>query len=176
VEKNVRKCKKVGNYFIILQNIYQATEMAGFFGTYSAKIDDKGRVVIPSAIKNAVPADQLEFIIRKDMYSDCLEMYTMQEWTLYADSVRAKLDIPFDEEDMMYWRTFMADTTSAIPDPKLGRISVPKDLLDKCGIIKEVVFFCLGYKIEIWAKEALEGSRLSTEQFKAKSKSLAAKK
>ena len=176
VEKNVRKCKKVGNYFLFLQNIYQVTEMAGFFGTYSAKIDDKGRVVIPSAIKNAVPADQLEFIIRKDMYSDCLEMYTMQEWTLYADSVRAKLDIPFNEEDMMYWRTFMADTTSAVPDPKLGRISVPKDLLDKCGIIKEVVFFCLGYKIEIWAKEALEGSRLSTEQFKAKSKSLAAKK
>jgi MraZ protein len=176
VEKNVRKCNKVGNNFLFLQNNYQATEMAGFFGTYSAKIDDKGRVVIPSAIKNAVPAEQLEFIIRKDMYSECLEMYTMQEWTLYADSVRAKLDIPFNEEDMMYWRTFMADTSSATPDPKLGRISVPKDLLEKCGIVKEVVFFCLGYKIEIWAKEALEGSRLSTEQFKAKSKSLAAKK
>ena len=46
--------------------------MAGFFGKYSAKIDDKGRVVIPSAIKNAVPEDQQEFVIRKDMYSNCL--------------------------------------------------------------------------------------------------------
>ena len=52
--------------------------MAGFFGKYSAKIDDKGRLVIPSAIKSAVPADQLEFVIRKDMYSNCLEMYTRQ--------------------------------------------------------------------------------------------------
>ena len=48
--------------------------MAGFFGKYSAKIDDKGRLVLPSAIKSAVPADQLEFVIRKDMYSNCLEM------------------------------------------------------------------------------------------------------
>ena len=110
------------------------------------------------------------------MYSNCMEMYTIQEWTLYADNDRAKLDIPFNEEDMMYWRTFMADTTSVIPDPKLGRISMPKDLLLKCGIDKEVVFFCLGYKVEIWAKDALEQNRLSTDQFKAMSKSLAAKK
>lgn len=150
--------------------------MTGFFGTYSAKIDDKGRVVIPSAIKSVVPAEKLQFIIRKDMYSDCLEMYTMEEWAVYSDSVRAKLDIPFNEEDMMYWRTFMADTTSAVPDPKLGRISIPKDLLEKCGIVKEVVFFCLGYKVEIWPKETFEGSKLQNEEFKAKSKSLAAKK
>ena len=150
--------------------------MTGVFGTYSAKIDDKGRVVIPSAIKNAVPADQLPLIIRKDIYSNCLEMYTMPEWTIYSDSVRAKLDIPFNEEDMMYWRTFMADTVSATPDPKVGRISIPKELLDKCGIVKEVVFSCLGYKVEIWAKEAVEGSMLPEDQYKAKSKSLAGKK
>ena len=63
--------------------------MTGVFGTYSAKIDDKGRVVIPSAIKNAVPADQLPLIIRKDIYSNCLEMYTMPEWTIYSDAVRS---------------------------------------------------------------------------------------
>ena len=52
--------------------------MTGFFGRHTAKIDDKGRLVIPSAIKNAVPAEQMEFVIRKDMHSDCLEMYTWQ--------------------------------------------------------------------------------------------------
>ena len=150
--------------------------MTGVFGTYTAKIDDKGRVVIPSAIKNAVPAEQLPLIIRKDIYSNCLEMYTMSEWTIYSDAVRSKLDIPFNEEDMMYWRPFMADTVSATPDPKIGRISIPKELLDKCGIVKEVVFSCLGYKVEIWAKEAVEGSMLPEDQYKAKSKSLAVKK
>ena len=54
--------------------------MTGFLGKHSAKVDDKGRLVIPSGIKSVVPADQMEFVIRKDMYSNCLEMYTKQEW------------------------------------------------------------------------------------------------
>ena len=70
----------------------------------------------------------------------------------------------------------MADTVSATPDTKVGRISIPKELLDKCGIVKKVVFSCLGYKVEIWAKEAVEGSKLPEDQYKAKSKSLAGKK
>ena len=60
--------------------------MSGFFGKYTAKLDDKGRLVIPSAIKSAVPADQMEFVIRKDLYSNCLEMYTRQEWAIMSQA------------------------------------------------------------------------------------------
>ena len=62
--------------------------MTGFFGKHSAKVDDKGRLVIPSGIKSVVPADQMEFVIRKDMYSNCLEMYTKQEWANMSQAVR----------------------------------------------------------------------------------------
>ena len=33
--------------------------MNGFFGRHSAKVDDKGRLVIPSAIKGVVPEDRI---------------------------------------------------------------------------------------------------------------------
>lgn len=140
--------------------------MAGFFGKYTAKIDDKGRVVIPSAIKSCVPADQMEFIIRKHMYSNCLEMYTRQEWAVMSQELRSKLDLVFNEEHMKYWRTHLSDTTLAVPDPKIGRITIPKELLDKCGIVKEVVFQCLDYKVEIWAKEDTECGKLSSEDYR----------
>lgn len=140
--------------------------MTGFFGRHTAKIDDKGRIVIPSAIKGVVPADQMEFVIRKDMYSNCLEMYTKQEWAEMSQAVRSRLDLAFDEGHMRYWRTYMSDTISVTPDAKLGRITIPRDLLEKAGISKEVVFLGVDYKVEIWAKEEIDGGRLTPEEFR----------
>ena len=149
--------------------------MSGFFGKYNAKIDDKGRLVIPSAIKSAVPSEQMEFVIRKDMYSNCLEMYTRQEWAAMSQAVRSKLDLAFDEDHMRYWRTYMSDTITVIPDARLGRISIPKELLEKAGIGREVIFQGVDYKVEIWAKEELEGGCLTAEEFRSMGKKLAGK-
>lgn len=140
--------------------------MTGFFGKHTAKIDDKGRIVIPAAIKGVVPADQIQFVIRKDMYSNCLEMYTWQEWANMSQAVRAKLDLAFDEDHIRYWRTYMSDTVTVVPDAKLGRITIPREILDKAGIEKEVVFLGVDYKVEIWAKEEIEGGRLSADEFR----------
>lgn len=140
--------------------------MTGFFGKHTAKIDDKGRIVIPAAIKSVVPADQMQFVIRKDMYSNCLEMYTWQEWANMSQAVRAKLDLAFDEDHIRYWRTYMSDTVTVVPDAKLGRITIPREILDKAGIEKEVVFLGVDYKVEIWAKEEIEGGRLSADEFR----------
>lgn len=147
--------------------------MTGFFGRHSAKIDDKGRMVIPSAIKSVVPEDQMQFVIRKDMYSNCLEMYTWQEWANMSQAVRSKLDLAFDEDHMRYWRTYMSDTVTVTPDAKLGRITIPRDLLDKAEIDKEVVFLGVDYKVEIWAKEEIEGGKLTTEEFRQMGKKIA---
>jgi MraZ protein len=147
--------------------------MSGFFGKYNAKIDDKGRLVIPSAIKSAVPADQMEFVIRKDMYSNCLEMYTRQEWAVMSQSVRAKLDLAFDEDHMKYWRTYMSDTVTVVPDAKLGRISIPEEIRKAAGITKDVIFLGVDYKVEIWAKELFEDGCFSDEEFDQMSKQIA---
>jgi MraZ protein len=147
--------------------------MTGFFGRHSAKIDDKGRMVIPSAIKSVVPEDQMQFVIRKDMYSNCLEMYTWQEWANMSQAVRSKLDLAFGEDHMRYWRTYMSDTVTVTHDAKLGRITIPRDLLDKAGIDKEVVFLGVDYKVEIWAKEEIEGGKLTTEEFRQMGKKIA---
>ncbi len=146
--------------------------MTGFFGRHTAKIDDKGRLVIPSAIKNAVPAEQMEFVVRKDMHSDCLEMYTWQEWSNMSQAVRSKLDLAFDDEHIRYWRTYMSNTAPVTPDAKLGRITIPKELLEAAGITKEVVVLGVDYKVEIWAKEKIDGGCLSPEEFRQMGKKI----
>ena len=51
------------------------------------------------------------------------------------------------------------------PDSKVGRISIPKSLLESIGVTREVVFSGNDYKIEIWAKEKFEASAISNEEF-----------
>lgn len=53
--------------------------MNTFIGEYTVKIDDKGRMVFPSAFKSLMPADgDMRFVIKKDIFEDCLEMYTFE--------------------------------------------------------------------------------------------------
>ena len=139
--------------------------MTGFFGRHNAKVDDKGRLVIPSAIKSVVPEDRMQFVIRKDMHSDCLEMFTYSEWERQSEEVRSRLNPAFNETHAKFWRAYMHNCTMVEPDGKLGRISVPKKLLEMIGVNKEVVFSGNDYKIEIWAKEKFESSVISNEEF-----------
>ena len=67
----------------------------------------------------------------------------------------------------------MSDTVTVVPDAKLGRITIPKEILEKAGIEKEVIFLGVDYKVEIWAKEELEGGSLSTEEFRMMGKKIA---
>ena len=139
--------------------------MTTFIGEYSSRLDDKGRLVMPSPLKSMLPSgsDQ-RFVVKKDIFTDCLEMYTFEEWQRQSESVRANLS-EFNSQHKLFWREYMRNSTIVVPDPKFGRISIPKKLLDSIGAKKDVIFFGNNYKIEIWAKEKYEQSELSPDEF-----------
>lgn len=139
--------------------------MNTFIGEYMVKIDDKGRMVFPSAFKSLMPADgDMRFVIKKDIFEDCLEMYTFEEWERQSSEVKSRLNF-FNRDHAMFWREYMRDRAIVEPDGKVGRISVPKKLLEAIGVNKEVVFSGNDYKIEIWAREKFEEARISNEQY-----------
>lgn len=139
--------------------------MNTFIGEYTVKIDDKGRLVFPSAFKSLMPADgAMRFVIKKDIFEDCLEMYTFEEWERQSSEVKSRLNF-FNRDHAMFWREYMRDRAIVEPDGKVGRISVPKKLLEAIGVNKEVVFSGNDYKIEIWAREKFEEARISNEQY-----------
>ena len=138
--------------------------MNTFIGEYTVKIDDKGRMVFPSAFKSLMPADgDMRFVIKKDIFEDCLEMYTFEEWERQSSEVKSRLNF-FNRDHAMFWREYMRDRAIVEPDGKVGRISVPKKLLEAIGVNKEVVFSGNDYKIEIWAREKFEEARSTNEQ------------
>ena len=140
--------------------------MVKFFGEYNAKVDDKGRVVFPAVYKGIMPAESdMRFVVRKDTFANCLEMYTYSEWERQSEEVRSRLNPTFNESHAKFWRAYLHNCAVVEPDRKLGRISIPKKLLEIIGVTKEVVFSGNDYKIEIWAKENFESSIISNEEF-----------
>lgn len=139
--------------------------MITFIGEYSAKLDDKCRVVFPAPFKSLMPTDgDMRFVIKKDIFEDCLEMYTFEEWERQSQEVKSKLNF-FNRSHASFWREYMRGRAIVEPDSKLGRISIPRKLLESIGVTKEIVFSGSDYKIEIWAKEKYEASAISNEEF-----------
>ena len=141
--------------------------MVTFYGKYTSKLDDKGRLVLPAPLKGVLPeGGDMRFVVRKDIFASCLEMYTYEEWEKQAAEVRARLNF-FNVEHATFWRAYMRDCVIVEPDAKFGRITISKELLDLIGVKKEVEFVGNGFKIEVWAKELYEGSRISNDDFVA---------
>ncbi len=141
--------------------------MVKFIGEYNAKVDDKGRLILPSSFKSAIaPEGDLRLVVKKDLFSNCLEMYTYEEWTAESEQVKSRLNF-FNREHAKFWREYMRERAIVEPDEKLGRISIPKRLLEQIGVEREVTFAGNGHKIEIWAREAFESDKLTDSDYLA---------
>ncbi len=140
--------------------------MIRFIGEHNVKVDDKGRIIFPAAFKSVMPTDgDMRFVVRKSTFSKCLEMYTWEEWGRQSAIVKSKLNTDFNERHEKFWRAYMHNSAIVVPDAKLGRISIPKKLLELIDVEKEVIFSGNDHKIEIWAKENFESSIISNEEF-----------
>ena len=138
--------------------------MVKFIGEYSGKVDDKGRIIFPSAFKSLMQNEgDMRFVIKKDIFEDCLGMYTYSEWERQSEEMKAKLNF-FNRKHAAFWREYMRNRAIVEPDSKLGRITVPKKLLEAIGVDKEVVFSGNDHKIEIWAKDRYESGAVSEEE------------
>ena len=125
--------------------------MVTFIGNCSAKLDDKGRVVFPSPLKSLMPpSGDMRFVLKKNLFKSS-EMY-------------GKLNIMFNKDHDSLWSEFWRESAVVKPDEKLGRITIPRKLLESIGITKEVVFAGCGYKIEIWAEDKYESERVSHDK------------
>ena len=139
--------------------------MVKFIGEYKAKVDDKGRLIFPSSFKSIIPSEEdMKFVVKKDIFSNCLNVFTYTEWEKESESVKSRLNF-FIPEHGAFWRAYMRDRALIEPDNKLGRISIPLHLLESIGVQKEVIFSGSDHKIEIWAKENFAESKISDEEF-----------
>ncbi|MDX1470802.1 MAG: division/cell wall cluster transcriptional repressor MraZ [Flavobacteriaceae bacterium] len=128
--------------------------MNPLIGTYDCKVDAKGRLMIPAALKKQLaPALQNGFVLKRAVFQPCLELYPMQEW----DSLMAKVNKlnRFKKKNNDFIRRFTAGVRVVEVDAQ-GRLLIPKDLINFSDISKEVVLTSAVNIVEIWDKHKYE--------------------
>ena len=128
--------------------------MNTIIGTYECKVDAKGRLMIPSALKKQL-ANSLQdgFVLKRSVFQPCLELYPMTEWNLMMQKIN-KLN-RFVKKNNDFIRRFTAGVKVVEVDD-LGRLLIPKDLVGFSKISKDIVLSSAVNIVEIWDKDLYE--------------------
>ena len=123
-------------------------------GTYECKIDVKGRLLIPIALKKQI-ADSISqgFVLKRAVFQQCLELYPLQQWEDMISKVN-KLN-RFKKKNNDFIRRFTAGLKFIELD-NTGRLLIPKELTEFANIKREIVLSSSVNIIEIWDKSEYE--------------------
>jgi MraZ protein len=140
--------------------------MGRFIGNIDAKTDAKGRVFVPASFRKILQLEgDLQLVLRKDIYQDCLVLYPATVWNEELDQLRTKLN-KWDEDQQQVFRQFVLESEVLDMDAS-GRILIPKRYLQMAHIGSEVRFVGMNNTIEIWSRSKLEKPLMDTDTFKA---------
>ena len=111
--------------------------------TYDHKIDAKGRLFIPSGLRDEL--GEIFYMIITD--EECLTAYSSSSWERFLDKARA---MPMRQQRRM--RPFFSNAAKCELDSQ-GRFMIPQRLRDRTGLKKDVTIVGLGTCIQIWDTE-----------------------
>ncbi len=139
-------------YFYIKIRV-EIGQMIQLIGEFECKLDTKGRMVIPAALKRQLPDVEREGLVMNRGFEKNLVIYTKEEWSKKMLQL-SKLN-QYNEKNRIFIRQFMRGATELSLD-SAGRVLLPKSLLEYAHVTGEVFLQCQFDKIEVWAKDEYE--------------------
>lgn len=117
-----------------------------FSGEYQRTIDNKGRLFIPTKLRdNLLPGIA---ILSKSLDMQCLQLFSRESWEVFARGITK-------ENDLKLSRWFFSSVHEENIDQQ-GRIKIQKSLIDFAFLKKDVMLIGVHDWAEIWAKEIWE--------------------
>ncbi|NPA42607.1 MAG: division/cell wall cluster transcriptional repressor MraZ [Chlorobi bacterium] len=123
-------------------------------GTYDAKLDAHGRLMLPKGLRDQLKDIEDEgFVLTRAVFFDNLELYPRREWEKWMKRIlRLKKTSP---KKVRLISAMNAGARLLYLDGH-GRLQLPKDLIRKMNLGKEVVIASEGNILQIWDKDAYE--------------------
>lgn len=129
-------------------------------GRYEYNIDQKGRISIPSKMREELGG---RFVVSKGL-DDCLQIYPMAEWEKLMNTITS---LPFAAQRKPM--RFYCEKSQENELDKQGRFCLSQELRDFAGLTDTAVIIGMNKTIEIWNKERWENIAcdLTTENIEA---------
>lgn len=114
-------------------------------GEYHYNIDDKGRLTIPSKIREELKEN---FIITRGL-DKCLFIYPEEEW----NNIISKYRLLPNTKDARNFMRFFLSGASVCEFDKQGRIKITQPLLEYASLEKDCVIIGVNDHLEVWNKK-----------------------
>jgi len=128
-----------------------------FFGEFEYKIDQKGRVLIPSKFGKVLK----EGVVLTPGIEKCITVYPLAEWKKLATTLTSGSVTPSKLRRLN--RAIFATAFSTNIDGQ-GRIALPAPLREYAEIIDEVIVAGANTYLEIWNRVHWEEEKASSQE------------
>jgi MraZ protein len=128
-----------------------------FFGTYTPKLDDKGRLFLPAKFRDGLS----EGLVVTRGQERCLTVWSNADFDRLTERLGEASQTNKGTRD--YVRMLFSAATQEVPD-KQGRISIPSVLRDYAALRKDVMVIGAMNRIEIWDPESWQQYTEEQEQ------------
>ena len=128
-----------------------------FLGTYTPRLDDKGRLILPAKFREQLEAG----VVVTRGQERCLYVFPVAEFERLADQLRQAPVTSKQARD--YLRVFLSGASDEAVD-KQGRITIPTTLRTYAGLDRDVAVIGAGQRVEIWDGPAWENYLAEQEQ------------
>ncbi len=119
-----------------------------FMGEYHHAIDVKGRLIIPSRVREDLGD---EFIVTRGL-EGCLFIYPKTEW---ENIIQKYKQLPDTRDRRYFMRIFLSGATVCELD-KQGRVNIPVPLIEYADLTKDCIIIGVDERLEVWSKERWE--------------------
>lgn len=118
-----------------------------FLGTYSPRLDEKGRLILPAKYREELA----EGLVLTRGQERCLYVFSVREFERVHEQLRAA---PLSSKQARdYIRVFLSGASDEVPD-KQGRVTIPPPLREYAGLDRELAVIGAGTRAEIWDAQA----------------------
>jgi MraZ protein len=126
--------------------------MASFTGTYYYTLDPKGRIIIPSPLREIISSkyDSTRLYITNSAFDKCLHVFPVAEWSVLEEKVKG---LPTTDKSVQFFMRRVFSAAIGGEMDKNGRLMVPYELRQNASIENDVVIVGLMDRIEIWDKK-----------------------
>jgi len=117
--------------------------VAVFLGTYTPRMDDKGRLILPAKYREELA----EGLVLTRGQERCIYVFSAEEFQNVHRQMRQAPLTSRQARD--YIRVFLSGASDEVPD-KQGRVTIPPGLREYAGLDREVTVIGAGDRAEIW--------------------------
>ena len=118
-----------------------------FLGTYSPKLDEKGRIILPAKFRDELASG----VVITRGQERCLYVFSQREFETIHESIRQASITNKQNRDFL--RLFLSGANQETPD-KQHRVTLPAMLRSYAGLDRELTVIGAGNRAEIWDTEA----------------------